>query len=174
MLHQHWRECRQTIYESIKILTSKFRNYKNEHEQIKRKFLKIQESYDEKKKNELLVGGKEKNSNKVAQRQKLIENEDIAWDQNDKIIEAKRKTQEIEGMQEGIVSDLESQTDKLKNVNRNVVDISEELHFSNSLMTRLLKRENRNKILIGFAVGVILIIVIIIICVKLAQYIINI
>ena len=89
MLHQHWRECRQTIYESIKILTSKFRNYKNEHEQIKRKFLKIQESYDEKKKNELLVGGKEKNSNKVAQRQKLIENEDIAWDQNDKIIEAK-------------------------------------------------------------------------------------
>jgi len=66
------------------------------------------------------------------------------------------------------MTDLEDQTGKLQNINRNVVDISEELHHSGSIMRRILRRENRNKLLLGLFGIMILIIFIIILFVKLA------
>lgn len=128
----------------------KLRNYKNEYENLKSRFNKIQENYINKKgQNALgLAGFEDEMTNKKAQKQKLIEHEEIAWNQNEKLQNAKRKTIEMESVSIDVMRNLDKQSDQMKIVGNKIVDLNSEIDQSQDLINRMLRRENRNKIII--------------------------
>ena len=92
-------------------------------------------------------------TNNSNHKQKLIETEAMAWKQNSNIENAKRIAIEMEHMSIGIMSGLEDNNQKLKGTNNKVTGLNDELDNSNGIMTRILKKENRNKLVIaGFSV----------------------
>ena len=97
------------------------------------------------------------------QKQKLIENEVLAIKQNNNIEKAKRMAIEMEHVSIGIMGGLHENNQKLTGVNAKVGDLNGELDNSNGIMTRILKKENRNKLVIaGFSIALILAFIIII------------
>ncbi len=57
----------------------------------------------------------------------------------------------------GITSGLHENNQKLTGVNTKVTTLNSELNMSHGIMTRILKKENRNKLIIaGFSVALIL------------------
>lgn len=94
-------------------------------------------------------------SKKHKQQPKLIENEELAWKQGEKLENAKRAVIEMEGVSLGVMRDLDRQTGQLRNINSKVGDMNQELDFSKSILGRIMKRENRNKIIIGVVVVII-------------------
>jgi hypothetical protein len=91
------------------------------------------------------------------QKQKLIENEDLVVKQSNNIENAKRIAIEMEHVSIGIMSGLHENNQKLTGVNTKVGTLNSELNMSNGIMTRILKKENRNKLIIGgFSVALIL------------------
>ena len=66
---------------------------------------------------------------------------------------AKRMTLEMEQSSIGIMRGLEENNQKLGDVNNKVISLNGELDDSNGIMTRILKKENRNKLVIaGFCI----------------------
>jgi hypothetical protein len=91
------------------------------------------------------------------QKQKLIENEDLVIKQSNNIENAKRIAIEMEHVSIGIMSGLHENNQKLTGVNTKVTTLNSELNMSHGIMTRILKKENRNKLIIaGFSVALIL------------------
>ena len=143
-------------------LIMKLQSYKNDFDITKRKFNKLQESYNERKNNALLLGDNDGNDNGL-HKQKLIENEELAWKQGEKLEGAKRSVIEMEGISHGIMRDLDHHTGKIRIITGGLGEMGGELEQSNSIMGRILKRENRNKVIIGvFSVIVILAFILII------------
>jgi len=79
------------------------------------------------------------------------------------------KAVELEETSSNVSKEVGNQSDKLKYINRNVVDLSEDLNFSESLIRRILRRGNRNKLIIGVLSVVLFIIIVIIIIVKVSN-----
>ena len=139
------------------------RTYKNDHEQIKKRFLKLQDNYIIKKSQEALItdeineiediGGKKNN-----QKSKLIENEALAYKQQQSLEQAKRNALEIEHASIGIMNGLYNNNEMLKVVNNKVHNLNDNLDDSNSIITRIMKKENRNKLIIAVFSIIILII----------------
>ena len=76
----------------------------------------------------------------------------MAWKQTSKIEAATRIALEMEHVSIGIMSGLEQNNQKLKGTNNKVTGLNDELDNSNGIMTRILKKENRNKLIIaGFS-----------------------
>ena len=64
----------------------------------------------------------------------------------------------MEGVSKEDMRDLERQTGQLKNINNKVHELNDELDHSNSIMSRIMKKENRNKVMIGvFSIAILLI-----------------
>lgn len=57
----------------------------------------------------------------------------------------KRKAVEVEKMSFDIMLNLDRQTNQIKNVRDNVFKMHDEVEQSDSLVTKMLRRENRNK-----------------------------
>jgi hypothetical protein len=94
------------------------------------------------------IGGKKSN-----QKSKLIENEALAYKQQQSLEQAKRVALDIEHQSIGIMNGLEQNNQMLKGVNNKVSNLNNNLDNSNSIMTRILRKENRNKLVIaGFSV----------------------
>jgi hypothetical protein len=72
----------------------------------------------------------------------------MAWESNENLERGKRKAIEMENMSYDIMLNLDRQTNKMKNVRDNVFNMNSEIEKSDSLVTRMLRRENRNKIYI--------------------------
>jgi len=85
---------------------------------------------------------------KNSQKSKLIENEALAYKQQQSLENAKRAVLDIEHQSIGIMSDLEKNNEMLKGVNDKVHNLNKNLDNSHSILTRILKRENRNKLII--------------------------
>jgi hypothetical protein len=83
------------------------------------------------------------------QREKLINNEDVAWKSYDKLEQAKRSAIEMENISIDINRELHGHTEKIKNINSKVTDMNGELVSSNYLLTKMMRRENRNKLIIA-------------------------
>ena len=127
-----------TISQSEKI---KYRNYANEIDKLNKKYLKVQERYIKRKNNDILsFDGIEVSANKKAQKMNLLENE-----QNDSIEEIKRKTYEIENTGKNIMTNLNTQNDQMRSVRDNIKGLNGEIDESNGIISRMLRRENRNK-----------------------------
>ena len=77
----------------------------------------------------------------------------MAFKQNNNLENAKRMTLEMEQSSIGIMRGLEENNQKLGDVNNKVISLIGELDDSNGIMTRILKKENRNKLVIaGFCI----------------------
>lgn len=144
-----------TISQSEKI---KYRNYANEIDKLNKKYLKVQERYIKRKNNDILsFDGIEVSANKKAQKMNLLENE-----QNDSIEEIKRKTYDIENTGKNIMTNLNTQNDQMSSVRDNIKGLNGEIDESNGIISRMLRRENRNKLII-IIFSVILVIIFILI-----------
>lgn len=75
--------------------------------------------------------------------------EEIANSQSLKLEQAKRQMIDIESRGNNIGQELHFQTMKMKNINENTSKMNNELNNSNGLLRGMLKRENRNRIVIG-------------------------
>lgn len=130
-----------TISQSEKI---KYRNYANEIDKLNKKYLKVQDKYIKRKNNDILsFDGIEVSANNKAQKMNLIENE-----QNDSIEEIKRKTYDIENTGKNIMTNLNMQNDQMRSVRDNIKALNGEIDESNGIVSRMLRRENRNKLII--------------------------
>ena len=89
------------------------------------------------------IGGKKNN-----QKSKLIENEALAYKQQQSLEQAKRNALEIEHASIGIMNGLYNNNEMLKVVNNKVHNLNDNLDDSNSIITRIMKKENRNKLII--------------------------
>ena len=143
----------------------KVRNYKSEVESLRKKFLKFKENYVNKKnKEDLVFDGIDVKSNKKAQKQKLIENEQIAWQSSETLEGMKRKAFEIESVGKEIGRDMDKQGGQMRAMKDKVFQMNEQIDSSDSLMSKMMKRQNRNKIIIGIG-AVILLALFIILCI---------
>jgi len=133
-------------------LSSKVKNYKINFDVLRRNFLKLQDNYNTKKSQESLLGTEEDvgspNQSNI-QKQKLIENESLAWKQNHKIENAKRQVIEMEHTSIKIMEGLDHNNNSLKGINSKVNGLNDQLEDSSSIMGRMLKKENRNKLIIA-------------------------
>jgi hypothetical protein len=128
------------------------KNYKIDFDSVKKRLHKIQENIQLRKSHDELLGGLDDTSNNNLQRQKLIENEDLAWKQHSSLENAKRKTLEMENVSIEVMRQLDINNNSLRGINSRVVDLNAELDGSKSIMGRIMKKENRNKVLIiGFS-----------------------
>ncbi len=125
------------------------RNYKNEVENIRKRFLKMQENYITRKSQDVLFieGIDDHNTNK-SQKQKLIDNEQLAWGQHENLEHMKRKTIEMENVSVDIMRNLDNQNNKMKLVGNKLMGVNENIQESESLVKRMLRREYRNKLIV--------------------------
>jgi predicted RND superfamily exporter protein len=125
------------------------RNYKNGLDQYKKRILKSKEAIASNRNlDSLLI-----TTTSESQREKLI-NEEVAMEQMNKIDCVKRTTIEMEHISLEICKDLNRQTETMKGVQTKLTDVNKELQGSNSLISRMMRREHRNRAIITiFSVG---------------------
>jgi hypothetical protein len=120
------------------------RGYSNEVDGLRKRINRIQENYTDKRAEEALVITSEVNH----QNKKLIENEEMAWSQHHKLDGARRSVMEMDSIGLEVIKDLKNQTDQLKNIQDKNDSLMGTIDDSNNIMTRMFKREHRNKIII--------------------------
>jgi hypothetical protein len=120
------------------------RQYNNEVDGLKKKFFKIQDNYNKKKQEDNLVLGTDPNQ----QNHRLVENEEQAWNQHSKLEHAKRSVIEMDSIGLEVVRDLKHQTDKMRDIQNKNDSLIHVIDDSNNVLTRMMKRENRNKLII--------------------------
>jgi vesicle transport through interaction with t-SNAREs protein 1 len=109
----------------------------------------IQENYINKKSKEALFINTEENQHNV-QNKKLIENEELAWSQHERLENAKRDVIEIDNVGINIMRDMENQTSKMNHISNKLGGMNVEIDHSSNLLTRMMNRENRNKTIVIF------------------------
>jgi hypothetical protein len=82
------------------------------------------------------------------QHKRLVENEEMGWSQHSKLEGAKRSVLEMDTIGIEVMRDLKKQTDQLKDIHDKNDSLIVAIDDGNNLITRMFKRENRNKILI--------------------------
>lgn len=130
------------------------KNYKNALDQYRKRIKSSKENIITKENlNSILITEKENNH-----KEKLINNEELAWGQYEKLEKAKRTTYEMESLSIETAKELNSHTEQIRSVKDKLSEINGEINSSNSLISRMLRRENRNKIvLLMFCIAFILI-----------------
>ena len=106
----------------------------------------------------LILGNEENNLGDTGGQHKknLIDNEEISWNQDQKIGKIKRDAVEMEAISVGVMRQLDRQTGQIKHISHKVNDINGNLEESNSLLDGMRRRVNRNKkIMVLFAIIVI-------------------
>jgi predicted RND superfamily exporter protein len=121
----------------------------------------------EKQDNNELFGDLSK-SKKGYYKDKLIENEHLAYTQGEKLEGAKRSALEMQDVSHGIMRDLNKQTGQLRDIHGKLGDMNQEIDESGSIMQRIMKRENRNKVIIAIFTIIVIFIFMLIIYFKLA------
>ena len=92
-------------------------------------------------------------SSKKNQKMSLIDNEGGLYGVHNALDEMEREAYRIEDMGNNMRYQFEIQGDQMKNIRENIFDINQHITNSNKLISKMLKRENRNKcILIVFCV----------------------
>ena len=110
--------------------------------------MKIQDNIHFLKSQDELLGGLDDRSVNNLQKQKLIENEDYVWKQSTNLSKAKMSTLNLENVSIEVMKQLDTNNNNLRGINSRVLDLNGELDNSQSIMRRIMKKENRNKLLI--------------------------
>ena len=137
-----------------KELKSRYDNYKNEIDEYNSEYSKIQELYIYNKNlNSMAFDITDIDSSKKNQKMSLIDNEGGLYGVHNTLDEMEREAYRIEDMGNNMRYQFEIQGDQMKNIRENIFDINQHITNSNKLISKMLKRENRNKcILIVFCV----------------------
>jgi hypothetical protein len=116
---------------------------------MKKRFYKIQENYVNKKSQEaFMVDDIGDGYNRKNQKQRLIDNEEKAWEQHDSLERIKRTTVQTEKISFDIMLNLDQQGNQLKGIRENVLSMNTTVDHSDSLLNKMLKRQHRNKVMI--------------------------
>ena len=132
-------------------LMMKINNYKTELENIKKQFNKNVNNYVNQKSNEA-IGLNSEDVDNSYKNKNLVDNEELAYQQHSKLHKALGNVLEIEGRGHDVMRQLDHQTNMMKGINNNLDDMNDQLGQSNTLLAKMMKRENRNKIVIIIAV----------------------
>lgn len=122
------------------------------------------ENYVNKKSQEaFMIDDLNDTSHKKNQRQRLIDNEEMAWQQHENLENAKRNVIHSEKISFDIMLNLDHQGNQLRGIRNNVLLMNDTVDHSDSLLNKMLKRAHRNKIWIyGLSAVLILLFMIII------------
>jgi hypothetical protein len=125
---------------------------------VKRRFLKIQENYISRKSQEaLLIEGNFEQESRHMQKQNLLDHEEMSWESHQNLESGKRKAKEAEKISFDIMLNLDRQTGQMKSIRDNVFGMNSQITRSDNLISRMLARENRNKLYISvFSVSLII------------------
>ena len=119
------------------------KNYKNGIDSYKKRLNKLKETQQYSKSlDSMLINTAE------TQREKLI-NDELVWNQLEKIEGAKRATIEMEHISLEVSKELYSQSEKMGGISEKLKSMNGEIDNSNSLIRRMMRRENRNKAMIA-------------------------
>ena len=167
--NNHLQEA-QSLIKKLEIETSastageklqlKIKNYKAEFEKIRKKFISLQNNYINAKSNEALYLNTEDDNR---HNNNLVDNEEVAYNQHSKLEQGKRAMLEIESGGNDALKQLHHQTKIMNNALNNLDNEIEVLDHSNSLMKRMLRRENRNKMLVAVCLIIIIIVSLIVV-----------
>ena len=107
----------------------------------------MQENYINKKSYDAMVidGFEDDKDNIKSQKRKLIDNEEMAYRQHEKLEKGKRMTYEMEKISIDVAGSLNQQNKKMNNIRDNVFQMNSDVDHSNSLLTSMSNRQNRNK-----------------------------
>lgn len=88
------------------------------------------------------------NTDTSNQREKLIDNDEIAWNSYSKLEKVKRTTIEMENISIEVSRELNNQTDKLKGISSKVNEINRDISTSTGLINKMMNFQRRNKVII--------------------------
>ncbi|CAI2379089.1 unnamed protein product [Moneuplotes crassus] len=127
----------------------RLRTYKDNLQRAKLKVSKMEEQYRTQMNKETAMGGYYDEENKNEGKQTLLNSGNQALlKQNQKLQDAVRFGEEAEIQARDIKIDLEGQTAKLENVNRNIGGVNNNLHQGNKLIDVMKRHEMKNKLLL--------------------------
>lgn len=124
---------------------------------MKKVFYKLQDNYvTQKSQDALLLGAEERKIGDTGghQRDKLIENEEIAWNQFNKLENAKRTLAGTESISLNVMRDLHHQGNQMKNISVKISDMNQQMEDSSDLMVKMERRNRRIRIYIYVFSGV--------------------
>ena len=124
----------------------------------------MMENYVNKKRQEaFMIDDLNDTSHKKNQRQRLIDNEEMAWQQHQNLENAKRTVIQSEKISFDIMLNLDNQGNQLRGIRDNVFLMNDTVDHSDSLLNKMLKRAYRNKVIIfGFTALLVILFIIII------------
>ena len=129
-----------------KEIENKFTNYQTTIENYSQEIYRIQNNFNNNSKtfnSNIMLEGNDSESNRQLQKMGLIENEDGFI-----IDEMQREAYKIEDIGKNINYNLNQQGEQMQSIRNNIIDLNKDIDQSNTLINRLLKRENRNRCIV--------------------------
>ena len=129
-----------------KEIENKFTNYQTTIENYSQEIYRIQNNFNNNSKtfnSNIMLEGNDSESNRQLQKMGLIENEDGFI-----IDEMQREAYKIEDIGKNINYNLNQQGDQMQSIRNNIIDLNKDIDQSNTLINKLLKRENRNRCIV--------------------------
>ena len=129
-----------------KEIENKFTNYQTTIENYSQEIYRIQNNFNNNSKtfnSNIMLEGNDSESNRQLQKMGLIENEDGFI-----IDEMQREAYKIEDIGKNINYNLNQQGEQMQSIRNNIYDLNKDIDKSNTLINKLLKRENRNRCIV--------------------------
>ena len=130
--------------EQRKNIQPKIRKYRMEFDQLKRSFHKANENFENQRNKEKLMGEVDEESKETETR--LLNHQDKLRAQNDLLLNATKTIYETDKISFEIMDGLDRQNTVAGKARGKIKDIFTYLGDSNSIISRMLKREKLNKI----------------------------
>lgn len=115
---------------------------------LKKKFLVLQDKYINRRNLESLSFDSIDSDISLKQQRKNLIDDDDNWEGQESIAQMKREAYKIEDMGNNINRNLNDQSDQMKHINKELFDIEQNVEKSDSLLKKMLLRENRNKLIL--------------------------
>lgn len=147
-------EIESTSIKNNEKLAFKVKSFKSDLDEVSKRLSETQSLYINAKSKEAIYLNSDDNDEEMRNKN-LIENEHAAEENNSKLEYGKRMILEIEAGGNRVLNELNSQTISMKKIAGNLDIENDLLEKSNSLVMRMLRRENRNKLYIVICILVI-------------------
>ena len=149
--------------EDIEGFNSKISSYKQALESNKAKYRELEEKINLKEASLILSDSNQLNGT-------LLKNEQLAFEGNKKLQQAKRVLAETEDVGNKIMINMEEQTNVMKNTNNKLKGMNSELDESNNILNRMKSRIKKNKNIIKYLSIIFALILSIIIIYKMLKF----
>lgn len=145
-LKQMELECDANFGKNSDRLKLKIRNYKNEFEMVNRRFLKQQETYVNNKSADASFF-LDTSNNKI-NKQRLIDNEELAYETGEKLERAKRTTMQMENSGIEVMKNMNHQTKQMESIDARVMGINTNMDDNQDIIEEMIRRDQRTKYVI--------------------------